>query len=99
MTSTTTTKRNIDDTTIDGTNTNKKIKNIPEMSNTWETTLTAEECGVLHKAINDYCINVNVTTKNFFGNGGSISGEVRKDFKTTEFGIARKDGKLLIAPS
>ena len=35
----------------------------------------------------------------FMGNGGSISGEVRKDFKTTEFGIARKDGKLLIAPS
>ena len=35
----------------------------------------------------------------FMGNGGSISGEVRKDFKTTEFGIARKDGKLVIAPS
>ena len=35
----------------------------------------------------------------FIGNGGSISGNVREDFKTTEFGIARKDGKLLKAPS
>ena len=29
----------------------------------------------------------------------STSKNMRKDFKTTEFGIARKDGKLLIAPS
>ena len=51
-TSTTTSKRNNDDATIDGTNTNKKIKNMPEMSNIWETTLTGDDCGALHKAAN-----------------------------------------------
>ena len=35
----------------------------------------------------------------FMGNGGSISGGVREDFKRTEFGVARKDGKLLNAPN
>ena len=66
MTSTTTTKRNNDDTTIDGTNTNKKIKNAPEMSNAWETTHAGDDCGVLHKAMNEHCTNKNITTKNYF---------------------------------
>ena len=35
----------------------------------------------------------------FIGNGGSISVDVRKDFKVTATGVARKDGKLLKAPN
>ena len=35
----------------------------------------------------------------FLGVGGSISVDVRKDFKPTESGAARKDGKHIRAPN
>ena len=66
MTSTTTTKRHNDGSGIDGTCATKKIKNVPKMSNTWETALAGDDCGMAHKAISDCCVDKNITTKNCF---------------------------------
>ena len=66
VTHATTTTRNHDDAIIDGDIKTKRAKTIPEMSNMWETNLTGEDSGCIVKAIDDYCIRKNITTKNFF---------------------------------
>ena len=66
VTHTTTTTRNHDDAIIDGDINTKRAKTIPEMSNIWETTLTGEDHGCINKAIQDYCVVKNITTKDFF---------------------------------
>ena len=61
-----TTRRNHDNTIIDGDIVTKRAKTIPEMSNIWETTLTGEDHGCVNKATQDHCVVKNVTTKDFF---------------------------------